>query len=215
MLVIPLLIEDCTIPLFLRDKYYADFRINFEKGLRDVLEAIANVTNDTQGRLHTPEYLTDWAVNWSEDTGNLAVCVTVVEHHRSAPFSALTVINVECNDEATERYRRLAREGFDAFGRGVIFESLAEFAAQNELFLLLEDQTEKSLQFGIMDSKTDGRYSVNVTSRRLGEDTGKDILVNISAQLLTLRDATRAAVGKLPAEDTQKLLNILIQTRAG
>ena len=37
VLVLPLLIQDCQIPLFLRDKLRADFRADFEKGLGEVL----------------------------------------------------------------------------------------------------------------------------------------------------------------------------------
>ena len=38
--VIPALIEDCTIPAFLRDKVYADFRSDYRKGLHDLLRAV-------------------------------------------------------------------------------------------------------------------------------------------------------------------------------
>lgn len=35
--VLPVLIEDCDIPVLLRSKLYADFRTSFEKGLRSLL----------------------------------------------------------------------------------------------------------------------------------------------------------------------------------
>lgn len=55
VVVLPLLLEDCEIPLFLRDKMYADFRTNFDRGLSQVLESISRVTSDTLGRDEEPE----------------------------------------------------------------------------------------------------------------------------------------------------------------
>src|SRR5260221_1230982 len=50
-LVMPCLIDDCEIPLLLRDKLYADFRTNPDDGLRAVDQALASVSNPQQGRI--------------------------------------------------------------------------------------------------------------------------------------------------------------------
>lgn len=42
--VLPILIEDCTVPLFLKDKLYADFRRSYRVGLDGLL---ARVTGST------------------------------------------------------------------------------------------------------------------------------------------------------------------------
>ena len=214
VVVIPVLIEDCTIPMFLRDKRYADFRTDFDNGLAEILEALAGVTNDTQGRVQSEGYDFDWAIDWSEVDETLHLRITIVEHYRTPPVTGLTTIYVSCNDAATRRYRIFEREGFDSLGRDVILEALAEFAANEELFLLLEDQHEKSFDFGIQDVKRGIRLEVHVTSRRLGEDTGKDLLVNIGGQLKTVRDSARASATKLSPEEAQRLL-ALIQANAG
>jgi hypothetical protein len=214
VVVIPVLIEDCAIPIFLRDKRYADFRTDFDTGVHQILEAIAGVTNDTQGRMQSEGYDVDWAIDWTEADDPLHLRITVVEHYRTPPVTGLTTIAIACNDVATQRYRRFEREGFDSFARGVILEALAEFAAQHELFLILEDQHEKSFDFGIKDDRTGIRLEVHVTSRRLGEDTGKDLLVNIGGQLITVRDSARASVIKLPPEQSQKLISMLLALNA-
>jgi hypothetical protein len=53
VVVLPVLLEECTVPLFLRDKLYADFRTDFDAGLRAVLESVARVTNDSGAALTT------------------------------------------------------------------------------------------------------------------------------------------------------------------
>jgi hypothetical protein len=215
VVVIPVLVEDCPIPIFLRDKRYADFRADFDKGLSEILEAVASVTNDRQGRVQSDGYDFDWAIDWTEADDPLHLRIIIVEHYRTPPVTGLTTISVACNDLATRRYRIFDREGFGSVGRGVILEALAEFAAKEELFLLLEDQHEKSFDFGIKDDKKGIRLEVHVTSRRLGEDTGKDLLVSISGQLSTVRDSARASTAKLPPEDTQRLFALLLALNAG
>src|SRR6266568_4863363 len=43
VLVLPVLVEDCDIPVFLREKLYADFRGKFEIGLDALVAAVAKV----------------------------------------------------------------------------------------------------------------------------------------------------------------------------
>jgi hypothetical protein len=50
VLVLPVLVEDCDIPLFLREKMYADFRASFDIGVRAIVPALARFTNPDQGR---------------------------------------------------------------------------------------------------------------------------------------------------------------------
>ena len=40
VILLPLLVENCDIPLLLREKKYADFRYSFENGLKEVLDAL-------------------------------------------------------------------------------------------------------------------------------------------------------------------------------
>lgn len=56
--------EDCNIPPFLREKKCADFRSDFEAGFRDLLSAVAKVSNPEQGRIRSGDAITDWAETW-------------------------------------------------------------------------------------------------------------------------------------------------------
>ncbi len=41
VVVLPVLVEDCEIPVFLREKMYADLRTDFKRGLHSILDAIS------------------------------------------------------------------------------------------------------------------------------------------------------------------------------
>lgn len=57
--VMPCVIDDCNIPLFIRDKLYADFRANSEEAFSLVLRSLAKISNPFQGRAETPKFHTD------------------------------------------------------------------------------------------------------------------------------------------------------------
>jgi len=61
VLVLPVLIEDCKIPLFIRDKKYADFKINFDFGFQSILNGISKITNSDQDRLIKKDGYGDWS----------------------------------------------------------------------------------------------------------------------------------------------------------
>lgn len=58
VIVLPLLFRDCTLPPFLRDKKYADFRRDYDQGLRDLLDRLSPpVTPDVIAKLLSEDRL--------------------------------------------------------------------------------------------------------------------------------------------------------------
>jgi hypothetical protein len=55
VVVLPLLFRDCELPLFLRDKLYADFRTSYDDGLQRLLERLAPIQPDVVGQLMSEE----------------------------------------------------------------------------------------------------------------------------------------------------------------
>ncbi len=123
----PVLLEDCDIPLFLRDKLYADFRKSFEDGLRATLEAVAGVASNVMGRVESPEYHTDWAVDWFYTNDRLVIRYVFVDHSEKLPHSLLTEVILRCDAMLTERYREDEYEDLDwaatAVGSGSMWRS--------------------------------------------------------------------------------------------
>jgi hypothetical protein len=209
VVVVPVLKEDCDVPLFLRDKLHADFRTSFDDGFQSVLDAVARATAEGLGRIQEAEYYFDWAMDWAKLDAILMIRFTIVEHHKYAPYSVLTVIEVRYNEAATERYSSYEKIGLDWFGRRLLVEALGIIGTSEELVLVLDDQFENKGSFKFKDVKSDISFSVDVSSRRLGEDTNKDILVDIGGQLRTLREAVMSVGRKLTTEETIRLAELI------
>jgi len=183
VVVLPVLISDCDVPMFLREKLYADFRSDFDSGLRTILESVAKVTNEWRNRLEEPTWHTDWAIDWGQtDDGIHILRLTLVEVAESQPYSVLTVISlIPAEPNANDWYAQMAAEGKDDFARRHVVESLSAELTRLNVRVLLEDQFEKVLQ--IPFTTTHGRYLANITTRWLGTDTGRDVLFETAQQV--------------------------------
>lgn len=187
VVILPILIEDCDIPLFLKEKMFADFRSNFDDGLRTTLESIAKVTNEAQGRIDEPEWHVDWAIDWKNIDEILHIQLTLVEQTEEQPYSVLSIIEIIANEDASKLYKNMDNNGDGEKGRRNIVGILAE-AIKNglELSILLEDQFEKGVVVELRDKDSSAQYLARVSTRRMGEDTGRDVLVHVGNQIIQI-----------------------------
>ncbi len=96
VLVLPVLLEDCEIPIFLREKMYADFRTSFDVGLKNLVDALLKVTNLDQGRIMSGTGHIDWSEDWGYRGDLFGMTFTLVEHWAKFPFTVLTQISLLC-----------------------------------------------------------------------------------------------------------------------
>jgi len=194
VLVLPVLVEDCEIPIFLREKLYADFRGKFADGLKPLVEALARVTNPDQGRIKSGNWNIDWSETWGYDDKNIFhVDYTLVETSTEVPFTLLTEIMVTCNEEATRRYKDYEQAGLDWAGRLVIAQILAEFGAKQKIELLLQDQRPVDAKFRLQDGSSDKPYDMIIRCRRMGEDNGCLLYTSPSPRDLSTSRMTSSA----------------------
>lgn len=182
-LVIPVVIEDCPIPPFLSDRIYADFRANFDTGLRVLVEGLSRVTSSTQGRIETPTFHTDWAVDWGDIDGDMAIRITMIDHSPAVSYSVLTTVEVIGNETATRRYRAFADRGLEWVQHGVVLEIASEFARDENIHFVLEDALPKKQKATLADLDQDVYYDLTFESRWVGTDTGKDVLIGLGDSL--------------------------------
>ncbi len=168
VVVLPVLVEDCDVPIFLRGKLYADFRSDFDAGLTAVLEAVSKFTSDTLGRVDHPEWHIDWSQDWGVLNHQFLLRFTLIQHAKAQPYSVLTEVSVLANQAATARYHAFERAGFDWLQRATMLEALVNGAHDQDLRLLLEDARAKIVDVALGDSRNALIYSATISSRRLG-----------------------------------------------
>jgi hypothetical protein len=209
VVVLPAVIEDCDPPLFLRDKKFADFRRDFDVGLQAVRTAIAKFTNPHLGRIENDEYYVDWSLDWGFHNDRVTLRVTIVKHSVHLPYSALVQMTIIGSKEATARYRAYLEGGFEEVGQLVIVQSILVGLEGHEFVVLLEDAHAKHNEIEISDPNLGIGYYIHMESRRLGTDTGQDILMHGADEIRRISEMVECRVRPLTAEQQEKLADIV------
>lgn len=208
VVVLPVLLEDCEVPLFLRDKLYADFRSDFDLGLAAVTKAIDRITNDTRSRVQVADGTVDWGLDWGfNEEGLLRLTLTFVEAYTDRPNTVLTQVNILALEGATQRYHAYESLDLAWVYRHVIVETVIAMATQDDLRMRLSGANPRSRTLVIRDAggAENFEYRVAIDVRLLGDDTGFDLLVDIEAQLKGAIKHFRAAVRRLTPDEAAKV----------
>lgn len=123
VLVMPCVIDDCAIPLFLRDKLYADFRREPDKAFDLVDRSLSRISNPYQGRVEQPRFHTDWSLDWRrEEDGDMIIRWIFIDHgHEPAIIRPVAATAKTAGDADVLRNPGTARHGshssrFDRIG---------------------------------------------------------------------------------------------------
>jgi hypothetical protein len=150
----------------------------------------------------------DWAEDWGYDGSLLRLNYTLVEFWDKFPFTVLTQISLMCNDVVTRIYEEYRHAGLEWLGRISITDDLAELAASKDIRVLLKDQFPKTAKYRFVDPKSKKEYRILITCRRMGEDNGKDQLLNVGNYLRQIRDYIRQVARKPTAEEVKRLTKV-------
>jgi hypothetical protein len=195
VIVFPVIKDDCELPLFVRGKVYADFRTNFDEGFRSLVEAVSKITNTSQGRVERPDFHTDWAVDWG-DTGGIAwMRFVLLDHSPQFPYSCHTEVRFSFDRATSDWFQRQAAADKTEYAQLQITEVLAkQLARAGDLRVLLPDQYIKRVTLECIDDTSPIRFMVEIMARRLGEDTGRDVLFDVGSQLMKIYEGWKKIV---------------------
>jgi len=177
IVLLPVLKEDCDIPLFLRDKFYADFRNSFESGYEKVKQSVSRLKNDEIGRIENDiETYSDFAINWGQRGDYFELMIDVVEFsvNPEKPFTVLTNIVFVGNKKATERYKEQLNKGIDWLMKSTVIMLCAEnkkFVNANA-YIFNDEPYETTIN--LSDLRSEIVFNGFVTVKRLGPSDKKN-----------------------------------------
>jgi hypothetical protein len=206
VLVLPLLIADCAIPLFLKEKKYADFRKSFDEGFRELLGATASISSESLGRSADDTFYHDWAIDWSVTDSELHLHITCASFYHQKPYSVLCNIEIHGEERAAKKLAAYDKAGLGPIGRAVILTTCAEMVDHDKLQLLITDSDVAIQQVAILDTKTSLRYDLKASGRRLGDDSAHDLLYDYGAVLRLARDMLLARSRKPTTDEVAAML---------
>lgn len=197
VVVIPVLLEDCEIPIFLRDKFYADFRSDFTTTIQNLQSSLLKMTDITLNRVKTDEFFIDWAVEDGLKNDHFWLHVDSVSFSTSIEYSILCSLEVIGNVKVTDIYLKIREKGGEHIFLDELINSLVELDANNDFRLFIEDNKPKQTFFTIRDARLGYEFEVNFYCRRMGLNNGYDILFDYGS-IIRLISMQRDQILKKP-----------------
>jgi hypothetical protein len=184
-IVMPCRIDDCNVPLFLRDKLYADFYHDPDEAFRLVDQSLAKISSPLLGRGETPDFHTDWAIDWVNDDGECIKRWTFVDHSENYPYVVLSVCTVFCDEVTSKAFHNA--QGNPTEQASFIREMLTNIVASCDKQPLLEVISDSHEHYVLWGVKGEGGRTnvVRFTYRRLGNDNGMDTVIHLDNNLRT------------------------------
>lgn len=190
VLVIPIVLNDCEVPLFLKEKLWVDFRKNKDEQLALLLRSLDRISNPSQGRVDTPDYHIDWAMTVVSLDDDYGVEWTFVDHGEKLPYVIMTQVLVWPTGDSAAAFKALKTDAERfAFSARMMQSALL---GVDDFRVLISSAKPEIFVRQIEDKLSGGGASVRVTVRRMGMDNGMDTLVQVDRNL---REAIKHTLG--------------------
>lgn len=185
--VIPIIIDNCTIPPFLKDKLFADFRPGFDAGINELLRPLSKLASENMGRHTSEDSITDFALNWGEKGGRNFFDIDLITWYIKEKKSILLQISFLGNHLATEKYHQYIKLGLPWMMKEVILEMINSSPEMKNLRLLIHNDSLYYLPFKL-GKKNSHYFDTTIRAVQMGVDNTNDMLINLSDYLDMLND---------------------------
>lgn len=177
-LVIPCIIDDCKIPLFLQEKMYVDFRTDKGQAFALLDRSLSKISNPRQSRIERQDFHTDWSLDWGDIEGTPCCEWTFVDHGPNSPYSVLTRIRLLLDDLNYSDFKKMIEANTQI---SFVSERLLDFLENEKegvfrLRITDANEVSETMQFTYGGNK---KATIFVGSRRLGEDNGMDTIFSV------------------------------------
>ncbi|EHQ07863.1 toll/interleukin-1 receptor domain-containing protein [Leptonema illini] len=210
IILLPILIDDCKIPLFLREKLYADFRRSFDDGFQQLSESLAQAANSSQGRIADLRHYTDWGLDWGKDYDDLFFMRIIAVHsYQDFPYTILAEILILCDRATTDRQDHWESNGFGWFGRETLLTFLWEATELRNVRMVIDDSFPKETTSTVFDPKRGQSIIFKLSVRKLGLDIGKVTLYDFDQLINQIKKDRERRVPQISAQDQAAIARLL------
>lgn len=189
--VIPILIDNCKIPAFLKDKLFADFRKEFNSGMTELLKPLQKLVSENMGRKVSDDFIVDFALNWGLKDKQYFFDIDFATWFTKEKKSCLIQLTFLGNDLVFQKYVEYMKRGLPWMMKEVILEMVNAASELRDLRMLIHNDKVYYLTFklGQPDSHF---FDVTIRAVQMGVDNTFDMLISLSEYLDMLNDGRQS-----------------------
>lgn len=180
VVVIPILLEDCPIPIFLQEKVYADFRGNFDDGFTELFRSLSIIANDHMGRFYNQGLTVDFAFNWGMLDDSFFVWLDFINFHNKTERTFLLQVEIEGNDVTTKRFEEHLKNNREWIMPEAVLLGLHEHPQLSSLEIRISNDLPYYNRVAIRDISSEQIFYVTIRGVLTGKDNGGDVLIHFS-----------------------------------
>lgn len=178
--VIPIMLEDCTVPIFLQEKVYADFRGDFNDEFTELFRSLSIIANDHMGRFYNNGLIVDFAFNWGMLDDDFIVQLDFINFMDKGDRTFLLQVEVKGNETATRRFKEQLKNNVEYLMPETVILTLHEHQLLNSLNIRIKNDQPFHNRIAIQDISTDQVFYVTIRGVLMGKDDGNDVVVHFS-----------------------------------
>ncbi|HUW94621.1 MAG TPA: toll/interleukin-1 receptor domain-containing protein [Anaerolineae bacterium] len=191
-MILPVVIDDSKLPLFVRDKFYADFRGDFDDALAELLAVLLpHYRTEHLGRV-APEdhYYFDYSGVTQLVDGKPLCEIDIVSHDREETYSILTQIRFEGTEDATLEALRL--ESTSQVTDLIFSSCIAEFS-QRPARVRVSPGKKTATDFSLHAPDGTLLFNALLTVKIVGDMHKGAVVLNVGAMFSQIESAKAAA----------------------
>lgn len=180
VVVIPILLEDCTIPTFLQEKVYADFSKDFDAGFAELFRSLSVIVNDHMGRFYNNGLIVDFAFNFGIVDDSFVLYLDFINILKEDERTFLLQVEIKGNDIVTRRFKRQVNMNQEWLMPETLLKLLHINPLLQSLDIRIKNDQPYFNKIGIKDASTEQIFYVTIRGVLMGIDNGNDVLVHFS-----------------------------------
>lgn len=189
VMLLPVVIDDCKLPLLVRDKLYTDFRSNFEDGLRKLLAVILpHYETQSSGRVRSDDnYYIDYSCFTEVIDGRIVCEIDVISFDLEESYSILTQFRFVGTEAAS--LKALGLESVSEVTDLILKTCISEFS-ERPARVAVAPGKKHIAHFTLHDENGSVLFNASSTVKIVGDMHKGAVLFNVGA-LFPQIDATR------------------------
>jgi hypothetical protein len=188
--ILPLVIDECKLPLFLRDKLYADFRKDFGSGVKMILNAVADKYNLFSGKITNQGKTTSFGTDVIVYENQIDINFDIISQDDDSDYFILTKIKLTGNDKALEQFKSYQNDGEAAdFVKEMIgvCGNLPEIKRKR---VIVGGKKPAKETFYFDNKEHELEFRIDITSKKVGIDNGKFVILHLGMLFRFYEDPT-------------------------
>jgi hypothetical protein len=181
--ILPIVIDDCTVPLFLRDKLYADFRKDFDAGVKMILNAVAKKYNLFAGRITNEGKSTSFGTDVIIYERGVEINLDVVNEDDDANYFILTKIKFSGDEKMLEKYKDYASAGKAGDFIWEMVKACTEIPEIVNKRVVIGGEKPPIESFTVSFDTDNLLFRMDAVSKKVGQDDGKYVVFPLGAVL--------------------------------